>query len=175
LIRQEDITVWHDRLLVPGKPWHPGIENAIANARAAVLLLGPAFLGSEFIAEEELPLLFKAEQAGRLLIFPLVVAYCHYARNRLLGPVQAFNDPNTRLEALPEPEQNRILKDLSAAVARAVAGPGAAVPGKGDPGPGLEREARLFNLPHLHNPFFTGRESALRVCPISGGFPKLLG
>src|SRR5262249_10225849 len=92
--------------------WHGEIAKAIARARVAVLIVGPGFLGSKFIAENELPPLLKAAQKENVTILPLVVGHCAYEKSEL-EPFQAFNDPNKPLEALELREQTWTLKDFT--------------------------------------------------------------
>jgi hypothetical protein len=111
LRRQEVVDCWDDGRIKAGTDWRQSIASSMERAAAAVLLVGPGFLASDFIATEELPRLLENGRAGRPL-YPLIVGYCAYAGSPL-GSYQAFNDPQTPLEALAVPEQNRILNKLS--------------------------------------------------------------
>ena len=53
LVRQKKCIIWDDTLIEPGKLWKSEIEKAMNRARVAIFLVGPAFLGSEFITETE--------------------------------------------------------------------------------------------------------------------------
>ena len=59
LVHGEIITVWDDRNIPPGSNWLDEINNAIASARIAVLLVSQAFLALTFIHRNELPDLLK--------------------------------------------------------------------------------------------------------------------
>jgi internalin A len=55
LIREQDIDIWDDTRLKVGVRWREEIRGAIQRAKAAVLLISPNFMASDFIAQSELP------------------------------------------------------------------------------------------------------------------------
>lgn len=119
-----------------GDEWRRKIDAGIADAAAAILLVGREFLKSEFIRTVELPALLEAARKNRVRLYPLVVTYCLWEESAL-GKYQAFNDPAKPLEAMSRPQQNRWLNDLCRRVlsdARA-SGPGTEV------GAGLQSES----------------------------------
>ena len=115
LRRQELVDIWDDSRIRVGSEWRSEIRAAMDRATAAILLVGPGFLASEFIAGEELPALLAAAKTRGTKIYPLVVGYCAYKQSEL-EPYQAFNDPDMPLEALTTAEQNKILNEISLAV-----------------------------------------------------------
>jgi TIR domain len=116
--RQGVVDVWDDKRIETGSQWQEQIKQAIERAKVAVLLVGPGLLGSKFISEHELPPLLQAAETEGVKIFPLIVGYCGYKKSEL-EPFQAFNDPDHPLEALLPAEQNKILRDLAAAIEEA--------------------------------------------------------
>jgi hypothetical protein len=66
--RSIPIEFWSDRKLKAGK-WEEQIKAAINKAQAAVLLVSPAFLQSDYIVKQELPYLIDANQRRGLMIF----------------------------------------------------------------------------------------------------------
>lgn len=113
------VDIWDDTRLQAGQEWRVEIENALEKASAAVLLVGPAFLASDFITKHELPPLLGAAKYHGKKIFPLIIGYCAYKESGL-EPYQAFNDPDKPLEALAPHEQNKLLNDVSILVAKEV-------------------------------------------------------
>src|SRR5438876_1033694 len=75
---QLPVVPWADTALKSGDKWRDEITGAISNAAAAILLVGPRFLASQFINENELPEILRANAAGTLVLYPLVVAYAPY-------------------------------------------------------------------------------------------------
>ena len=110
------VDVWSDARIGVGEKWRDEIEVAISQAAAAVLLVGPGFLASKFVKENELPELLRAKEAGTVRLYPLVVAYSPW-KHSILEPHQAFNDPNTPLESMTVSEQNMWLNKLVVAIA----------------------------------------------------------
>jgi hypothetical protein len=55
LVHQKTITTWSDKEIKSGKRWEESIDIAISNASAAVLMISPAFLASDFVRRSELP------------------------------------------------------------------------------------------------------------------------
>jgi hypothetical protein len=54
--------VWHDRKIDGGDKWYPEIQDAMANAAAAILMISPDFLASPFCVQEEVPALLKRQE-----------------------------------------------------------------------------------------------------------------
>lgn len=65
--------LWDDSLIRSGEIWLAQIEQAMAQARFAVLLMSPDFVSSSFIQNNELPRLLERSQAGQLTLLPMLV------------------------------------------------------------------------------------------------------
>ena len=59
LVRERRLEVWSDDRTVVGYEWRPQLAEAIARSRAALLLVSPSFLASDFIMDQELPALME--------------------------------------------------------------------------------------------------------------------
>jgi len=46
---------WDDRDILIGANWHKAIQGALKDCKLGLLLISPAFLGSRYITEKELP------------------------------------------------------------------------------------------------------------------------
>lgn len=112
LVRNQKIDVWDDQRIRVGRQWKKEIDDALANANAAVLLVSPDFLASDFIQEIELPSLLRSAQDRGTRILPVIVAPCRYDLSPLAG-FQAANSPDSPLSAIGKPRAESILVALS--------------------------------------------------------------
>lgn len=78
LVRQNLVTVWSDKDIRMGEGWDQKIQEALLSAKAAVLLVGPYFLASEFITQVEVPMLLEKADKDGLIILPVVVRPCRF-------------------------------------------------------------------------------------------------
>ena len=106
---QTEIDVWDDSRIETGAQWRAEIDFALKRARVAVLLVGPAFLASDFIASNELPPLLQAARTEGVVILPLITNHSSYEKTAL-GGYQAFNDIKHPLEDMGRSEQNKWLR-----------------------------------------------------------------
>jgi len=116
------ITTWSDQQIEIGEEWHVQIQSALTSARIAVLLVSPAFLASEYIRNNELPILLRRAREEGVLILPIILRPCLYTTIRFnfpdpetgpeqfsLADLQAANSPNHSLSELDETNQDRAL------------------------------------------------------------------
>lgn len=112
LQREAELQVWSDTDIRPSSNWQADIQKAINEADAAILLISQDFLASDFIANDELPELLSAASERGLQIFPLFVSAC-FLKNSPLLKFQGVNSPQSPLDTLDKPEQNRVLTRLA--------------------------------------------------------------
>jgi len=122
LVRQEDFTLCSDQEIKIGENWHEQIEAHIDHAKAAVLLVSPAFLASDYIANSELPVILKNAADKGVQILPMIISPCLYEETRFkypdprkgpeeftLASIQAATAPSKTLVEMDEGERNRVL------------------------------------------------------------------
>lgn len=71
LEREGLLAVWMDTGLQEGADWKREIDQALAEATVAVLLISQSFLASDFIVNEELPRILEREAKGLLTVLPV--------------------------------------------------------------------------------------------------------
>ena len=111
MVRNKIISVWEDTKISAGDEWRGEIKEALARAKAAVLLVSPYFLESDFIAEHELPSLLNAAQKDGLVILWVNLSSCLYEETEIKD-YQAAHDISKPLDRLALSEQNAVLVDV---------------------------------------------------------------
>jgi hypothetical protein len=132
LVRKGDIDLWDDTRIRPGADWKAEIERALATAQVAVLLVSPDFLASDFIQDQELPVLLEAAEKCGTRILPVILSHRLYTESPL-GRFQAINAPDRPLEPLPTAGRGKALRDLARTIAVRVKDEAVAEPPRVDP------------------------------------------
>ena len=104
--------IWDDTKIQTGDIWKQKIEKAISEAHIAILLLSIDFLDSDFIKNDELPLLLEKYNKDKIIIFCVLIGYCPIDYNPFFKKLQIFNK-NSPLRDLPEGEKAKQLSKLA--------------------------------------------------------------
>lgn len=131
LVQQENITLCSDQDIDHGEDWHNRIQAQLNGARAAVLLVSPAFLASKYIRNSELPVLLKHAKDKGVRIIPVILKPCLFADTKfkypdpklgpeefLLSSLQAVGSLDKALSEMTEGEQDRALLSVAQTLAR---------------------------------------------------------
>lgn len=151
---------WDDTRINPGEAWQDEIARALASSDVAVLLVSADFLASEFITSQELPTLLETARARGLLILMVLLKPCRLAGTPL-ADLQAVHPVNLPLQKMSEADQEDIwvqLVDKIQAKFEETSGAGPVTAAAPAPAAGP-----VSTLPYGANPFFTGRDDALRT------------
>lgn len=135
-----DLELWDDTQIDTGDQWRSKIESGIARATAAIVLISPDFLASDFVVTHELPKLLK--NADRSRILPVIVEPTHLARHPELEALQALNPPGKPLAAMPRPASEAVWTRLAERVGKLLAE--APKPFKAVPAPPPVPDSQIF-------------------------------
>ncbi len=106
------LKVWSDLQLKGGDAWQAEILRSLGRAQAAVLLVTPAYLASDFVNKQELPPLLRAEETGDCRIIPVLVKPSTFEWTKL-ARFHAHNSPNRPLVAMTDEEADECLARLA--------------------------------------------------------------
>jgi len=116
-LRGEKLELWDDTKIGSGAEWAAEIRAAMARARVAVLLVSPEFLASKYIAEVELPLIFKRVENDLTVLWVPIRPSAYDATP--LRNIQATHDPSKPLSTLSKAKQDEALVAISKQIAAA--------------------------------------------------------
>ncbi len=75
-ISRETTDVWSDDRVGVGTDWEADLDQAISQARVAILLVSPNFLVSRFIASQQTPAILERCKRDGLTVFPVIAKPC---------------------------------------------------------------------------------------------------
>ena len=107
------VAIWTDKRIRQGQEWDVAIQNSLMNAEVAVLLITPAFLASDYIANHELPAFLQAAKHEGLNIFWIPVEKKpleDYPTE--ITQFQAAHPVNQPLSELPGEKLDQTLEDI---------------------------------------------------------------
>lgn len=131
LVLQDKVNAWSDTQIETGQLWDTSIKTQLRDAKAAVLLVSPAFLASKYIRNSELPvLLMKAMNEGGTVL-PIILRHCLFAETKFKYPdpaqgpeelslslFQSANPPSKPLNKMEEHEQDEVLLSVAQRILR---------------------------------------------------------
>jgi len=110
-----NVQVWSDADIKVGESWSNEIARAITSADVAVLLISADYLASDFIVNQELPVLLESASQGRTLILPVMVSPVLVTHTPLVK-FQFVNNPDHPLSALKPYEQDQVFMEVAHAI-----------------------------------------------------------
>ena len=173
LVRQEDFTLCSDQDIKIGQDWRQHIQAYLSGAQVVVLLISPAFLASDYIANSELPAILKNAADRGVRIFPILISPSMYKRAKYkypdpetgpqefsLASIQTANPPSETLIEMTEGAQNRVLERVADQLAEVLYAKLPVGPSQTRAPSAAGPRSVLSDLPD-RNPFFTGRKRVL--------------
>ena len=80
--KQYQYAFWRDNDILVGEKWHEEIQVALAQCDVGLVLISPAFLGSQYIQDHELPKFLKS---GGKSVIPVLLQPIDLDRHDLKG------------------------------------------------------------------------------------------
>jgi hypothetical protein len=118
MLHNRTIDVWYDGQIRPSENWRKEIENAMATASVAVMLVTDHFLASDFISNNELPYLLKAGDERGVKILWVSVSSCMYEQTDLKD-IQCVNEPAKPLDNFKSAAQKAAIKKICVSILNA--------------------------------------------------------
>lgn len=166
LERQGVIKRWHDRQIPPSNEWGGEIETRLNTADIILLFISANFMASDYCYTIEMPRAIERHERGEACVIPIILSPCDWqgaAFSKLQAlpkdaqPVTKWQDRNEALLNVVEGIKATIKKIKAKAASSAPLPTNAqAVDSQRELTP-----SRIWNVPHLRNPNFTGREAEL--------------
>lgn len=117
LAKQQGLAIWSSQDIPSGARWQLAIETALANTTVGILLVSASFLASPFIRQQELPVLLRKAEEGKLRLLSLIWRECGW-RDSLLAKYQPLN--SQPLASLPKPRREATLAQIAAQITEAL-------------------------------------------------------
>ena len=124
LARNSEIDIWHDQKIDIGNKWREEIEQALSQARVALLLISQSFLDSKFTTQVELPKLLAKSEGDECCIMCLHVRPSNVTnkywdidgKKVSLTDFQGLNPPDQPLSQLSRDEREKVFSNIAQAI-----------------------------------------------------------
>ncbi|MDQ3798926.1 MAG: P-loop NTPase fold protein [Acidobacteriota bacterium] len=111
---------WDDSRIEPGDLWLERIKDSLEKASAALLILSPAFLESDFINNVEFPYLIELAQSRGLRVFPILARRCNWRSIKFITERQILPRGAMPLEGRSESEIDTEIKNIAKQITSAL-------------------------------------------------------
>lgn len=108
-----NLDIWSDTKIKASQKWRDEIFRSLENAKIGILLISTDFLASDFIIDNELPILLNHARSRGTEILPVIIKPSRFEKNKILSGFQAINKPSSPLAKLSETKQEEVLVKLT--------------------------------------------------------------
>lgn len=157
LVREKEIVAWHDRKILGGNDWADEIDENLESAHLILLLVSSSFMDSEYCYAREMTRAMERHQEGSAHVLPIFLRACDFG-TAPFGKLQGLPRDARPVTMWPDRDAAylHIVKELRSVVAQLKKQRESPQPVE------IATSGRIFTVPYPRNPFFTGREGALR-------------
>ena len=105
------LSSWVDSDIEPGLPWEYQLVSKLDNAHAALLLVSPSLLESQYIREIEIPAFTNRLKSGKFHLFWTLLEECEWQQLSEIQGIQGIGNVKTSISASPtkSDEQCRLI------------------------------------------------------------------
>lgn len=156
--------LWHDQVIGTGEDWYTQIADRLVHAKVAILLITPAFPGSNFCLHKEVPVLLQRARPGELQVPPLFAKPCLWDNVPWLSRARMWPADGKAVTQCSGPTRMSLVTEFARRVRDAVDAP--AKPGESEgrfdePHPTHD----LHRMPQTGSPPFGRRRSPIVYGP----------
>ena len=83
LRRDNVISTWHDKKILPGEEWDREIDENLNNADLVLLLVSPDFLASDYAYGREMERALERHESGSAIVVPIIVRPADWLNSRI--------------------------------------------------------------------------------------------
>ncbi len=89
LKRSGNVETWYDREMIAGTVWDDKIKSELHSADIVLCLVSSDFLATDYIMDEELPIMLEREEKGLTKVIPVILRPCAW-QDTMLAKFQAL-------------------------------------------------------------------------------------
>ncbi len=121
LFCSRDLNIWDDSDLPIGRPWHKGIQDQVKSSVAAIILVSPSLLDSDYVRTNEITIFLELAKDSGLPIYCMYLSFSVVeemyffpsssgsSEGIRLTDYQGLNSPETPLSQLTKKDRNKFL------------------------------------------------------------------
>jgi len=123
LEREYEFNIWDDSKIAVGDDWRKEINTALSSAKIGVLLMSANFIASDFITNEELPVLLSAAEEEGAYIFSIIVSHSMFLDIESVSKFQTINPPSKPLITMTDGELDETYMKVTQEIKRVLSEP----------------------------------------------------
>lgn len=108
-----NLDIWSDEQIKASQKWRDEIYKSLDKAKIGILLISTDFLASDFIMDNELPILLKYAESKGTEIIPVILSPSRFLRHEILSKFQSINNPSIPLSEMTVSKQDAVLVELT--------------------------------------------------------------